>query len=85
MPAARVGVICKTSQAVNQAAPAHDNSAQAQAVAVHDKRCENCARWTADGCCIPRFQRLIDFRENCQGWLGAESGPEHLHMQASNN
>lgn len=75
MQAARVGVICKTSQAVNQAA--HDN-------AVHDKHCENWACWEADRCSILSFQ--MDFRENCQGWLGAEFGPEHLlHMQASNN
>lgn len=83
MQAARVGVICKTSQAVNQAA--HYNTAHAQVVAVHDKRCENWACWKADRCSIPSFQRLIDFRENCQGWLGAEFGPEHLHMQALNN
>lgn len=38
-----------------------------------------------DRCSILSFQRLIDFRGNCQGWLGAEFGPEHLHMQASNN
>lgn len=39
MHAARVGVACKTSQAVNQAA--HDNTAHARGVAVHVECCEN--------------------------------------------
>ena len=56
MHAARVGVICKTSQAVNQAS--HDNTAQAHAVALHELCCENC--WKADRCSISEadgFQR----------------------------
>lgn len=43
MHAARVGVACKTSQAVNQVA--YDNTAHAQGVVVHVECCENGACW----------------------------------------